>query len=355
MNLLSHTVQNVMSRDRSSIRASAARRIASLTMPYRALGRLLDLAEDLAEMTDSLAPPVKRKRVIVMAADHGVAAQQVSQYPQEVTGQMVRNFVQGGAAVNVLSEVAGSTVTVVDIGTVSDLSDLAADNKIVSRKTASGTADLSLGPAMSREDAARCIETGIEIAAELADETDVFGTGEMGIGNTTPSAAVIAAFCDLKPSAVTGRGTGIDSKRHAHKIEVIEKALAVNRPDVKDGIDVLSKIGGFEIGGMAGVMLGAAAHRKPVLVDGLISSAAALIAQSLCPLCTDFMIAAHKSEEIGHGPALKRLGLAPLLDLGFRLGEGTGCALAMPLIDAAAAVLTQMATFEEADISNSRE
>jgi nicotinate-nucleotide--dimethylbenzimidazole phosphoribosyltransferase len=337
------------------MRAAAVRRIASLTMPCRALGRLLDLAEDLAEITDSLTPPVERKRIIVMAADHGVAAQQVSQYPQEVTGQMVRNFVQGGAAVNVLAEVAGAAVTVADMGTVSDLSDLAAAGKIVSRKTASGTADISEGPAMSREEAVRCIETGIEIACGLADETDVFGTGEMGIGNTTPSAAVIAAFCDLAPSTVTGRGTGVDSARYAHKIAIIEKALAVNRPDVKDGVDVLAKIGGFEIGGMAGVMLGAASCGKPVLVDGLISSAAALIAQSLCPLCTGFMIAAHKSEEVGHAPALERLGLVPLLDLGFRLGEGTGCAVAMQLIDAAAAVLTKMATFEEAEVAGSCE
>jgi nicotinate-nucleotide--dimethylbenzimidazole phosphoribosyltransferase len=350
MSLLKETVGAIVAQDPKS-RAAARARLEKLTMPRWALGRLMDLAEELAGMTRSLSPPVAHRTVVVMAGDHGVAAEGVSMYPQEVTSQMVCNFVNGGAGINALARVSGARVVVVDMGVAGDLGPLAAEGKILSRRIGAGTWNLAVGPAMSREDAIRSVEAGIEVALMLASETDLFATGDMGIANTTPSSAIVSAMTGAAAADVTGRGTGIDDAGLSLKVAVIEKALAVNRPDPDDAVDVLMKVGGFEIGGIAGLILGAASLRKPVLVDGFISTAGALIAQGLAPWAADYMIAAHKSVEAGHRIALQKLGKEPLLDLGLRLGEGTGAALAMPIVEGAVRVLTEVATFEEAAVS----
>jgi nicotinate-nucleotide--dimethylbenzimidazole phosphoribosyltransferase len=350
MSLLKETVGAIVAQDPKS-RAAARARLEQLTMPRWALGRLMDLAEELAGMTRSLRPPVAHRTVVVMAGDHGVAAEGVSMYPQEVTSQMVCNFVNGGAGINALARVSGARVVVVDMGVAGDLGPLAAEGKILSRRIGAGTGNMAVGPAMSREDAIRSVEAGIEVALMLAAETDLFATGDMGIANTTPSSAIVSAMTGAAPADVTGRGTGIDDAGLSLKVAVIEKALAVNRPDPDDAVDVLMKVGGFEIGGIAGLILGAASLRKPVLVDGFISTAGALIAQGLAPRAADYMIAAHKSVEAGHRIALQKLGKEPLLDLGLRLGEGTGAALAMPIVEGAVRVLTEVATFEEAAVS----
>ena len=320
-------------------------------MPYWALGRLMDLSEDLAGMTSSMCPPVDRKVIVTMAGDHGVTAEGVSKYPSEVTPQMVYNFVAGGAGINALARQAAASVVVVDMGVAGDLSELASAGKIVSKRIAPGTRNMAAGPAMTREEAVRSIEAGIEIALKMGSTTDIFGTGDMGIGNTTPSSAIVATLSGTAVSDVTGRGTGIDDGQLQHKIAVIEKCIEINRPDPSDPMDVLAKVGGFEIGGIAGLILGAASMRKPIVVDGFISTAGAMIAHALCPSSADYMIAAHNSVEQGHKIALGILGKKPLLDLGFRLGEGTGAALAMNIVEAAVRVLTDVATFEEAMVS----
>jgi nicotinate-nucleotide--dimethylbenzimidazole phosphoribosyltransferase len=281
-----------------------------------------------------------------------VVAEGVSKYPQEVTAQMAGNFVNGGAGINAMARLAGARVVVVDMGVAADLSGLALAGKIISKRVAPGTQNIAKGPAMSREQAQQAIEAGIEIVQELADSVDLFGVGDMGIGNTTPSAAIVAAITGATPATVTGRGTGLDDQQVAHKAAVIQRALEINRPNGKDGLDVLAKVGGFEIGGIAGVILGAAALRKPVVVDGFISTAGALIAHSLCPSSADYIIAAHRSAENGHHLMQRWLGKEPLLDLGLRLGEGTGGALAMNLVEAAVRILTEVATFEEAAVSH---
>jgi len=350
MNVLQDTISVIVPPD-AAVRAQAHRRLESLTMPYWALGRLLDLAEDLAGITRSMRPPIARKAIFTMVGDHGVVAEGVSKYPQEVTPQMVYNFVAGGAGINALARQAGATVTVVDMGVAADLSDLAAAGKIVSRRIGPGTRNMAQGPAMSREEAIRALEAGIDIAGRAAEAVDVFGTGDMGIGNTTPSSAIVAVFSGAPVAEVTGHGTGIDEEQFARKVRVIEKCLQVNSPDPQDGLDVLAKVGGFEIGGIAGLILGAAALKKPVVVDGFISTAGALIAHSLCPTAADYMIAAHRSVEKGHRAALEILGKQPLIDLDLRLGEGTGAALAMNFLEAAVRVLTEVATFDEAMVS----
>jgi len=239
----------------------------------------------------------------------------------------------------------------VDMGVAADLGELASSGKIISRRVGPGTRNMVLGPAMSREEALRAVEAGIDIAQKAAEGVDVFGTGEMGIGNTTPSSAIVAAFSGAPVAEVTGHGTGIDAEQFGRKVRVIEKSLQVNRPDPKDGLDVLAKVGGFEIGGIAGLILGAAALKKPVVVDGFISTAGALIAHALCPTSSQYMIAAHRSVEKGHRVALEILGKQPLIDLDLRLGEGTGAALAMNFLEAAVRVLTEVATFDEAMVS----
>jgi nicotinate-nucleotide--dimethylbenzimidazole phosphoribosyltransferase len=322
-------------------------------MPHWALGRLLDLAVDLAGMTRTLEPPLERKVVFVMAGDHGVTEEGVSAYSSEVTVQMIHNFVQGGAGINVLAEQAGARVVVVDAGVAGDLSDLVESGQILSRRIAPGTDNIARGPAMSRPQAILSVETGIQTALDFSSETDLYATGEMGIGNTTPSSAIVSVLCGLSPDDASGCGTGIAETERQWKGQIIDRAIKTNRPDPADALDVLAKVGGFEIGAIAGLILGAAVRRKPVLVDGFISTAGALLAQGLCPASADYMIAAHRSVEPGHQAALAKLKKKPLLDMEMRLGEGTGAALAMHLVEAAVRVMTRMATFEQAGVDAS--
>ncbi len=351
MGLLEQTLGRITPQDQD-VREKAKARLDQLTMPYWALGRVMDLAVDLAGITGSLTPRVAGRVIVTMAADHGVVAEGVSKYPQEVTCQMVANFVHGGAAINALSRVVGARVAVVNMGVAGDLSSFVSKGSVIDCPIGPGTANMALGPAMSREQAVQSVEAGIRIALDLAPEVDLFGTGDMGIGNTTPSSAIVAALTGRSPEEVTGTGTGIDPEQRGHKVAVVKKSLDVNRPDPADGLDVLHKVGGFEIGGIAGLILGAAASKKPVLIDGFISTAGAMIAYALSPVSAQYMIPAHRSMEQGHAIALDYLGKHPFLDLDFRLGEGTGAALAMAVVEAAVRVLTEVATFEEAAVSH---
>jgi len=284
-----------------------------------------------------------------MAGDHGVARQGVSAYPADVTRQMVLNFLAGGAAINVLARHTGTRVMVVDMGVAGGLPPHPA---LMVKKIAYGTGDISIGPAMSRQQAEMAMRNGAYVVLdELAHGLDILATGDMGIGNTTPSAAIAAALTGLPPESIVGRGTGVDEAGLGRKRAAVQRALHVNQPDPGDGLDVLAKVGGFEIGGLAGAMLAAAAHSRPVVVDGFISTAAAMIAVSLCPQARSYLIASHTSQELGHRRMLEWLALEPLLDLGLRLGEGTGAVLAMSIIEAACKILDEMATFDEAGVS----
>jgi len=335
----------------SDFRDQATAHLEQLTMPHWALGDLMDLAVDLAGITRSLNPPVAKKTIVVMVGDHGVTVEGVSRYPSEVTAQMVHNFVAGGAGINALARQARAEVVVVDMGCAADLSELSRTGKIISKKIAAGTENIAHGAAMTRTHAVMAVEAGIEVANQLAPDVDVFGTGDMGIGNTTPSTAIVAALTGKSVTELTGRGTGLDDEQLAHKKKVLERILRINKPDARDGLDVLARVGGFEIGGIAGLIIGAAAERKPVVVDGFISTAGAMIACSLEPFVRDYIICAHRSMEQGHGAMHEKIGCKPLLDLNLRLGEGTGAALAMNLVEAAAAVLTEVATFADAGVT----
>jgi nicotinate-nucleotide--dimethylbenzimidazole phosphoribosyltransferase len=350
MSIFDETIAKIGKADEASARAARARQ-DDLTKPRGSLGLLEEVSVRIAAMQRSARPRLGPGAVFVMAGDHGVAAQGVSLYPSEVTAQMVGNILAGGAAINVLSRAAGARVVVTDAGVASDIPDAPG---LYQKKVGRGTADIALGPAMSRDQARRSIEAGIEVfEAEYAKEKFfIAATGDMGIANTTPSAAIASALSGLSPRELAGRGTGIDDAMLERKIAVIEKALAINTPDPKDGLDVLAKVGGFEIGAIAGVCLAAAARRMPVIVDGFISTAGAMIAAALSPVAKSYMLASHVSSERGHRAMLAGLGLTPLLDLGLRLGEGTGAALAMPLCVAACRILDEMATFSEAGVSD---
>ena len=310
VNYLEATFRKIFPQD-TEARDLATARLENLTMPHWALGDLMDLAVDLAGMTASITPQVERKKIVVMVGDHGVTAEGVSRYPQEVTAQMVSNFVNGGAGINALARQVGAEIIVADIGTASDLSELARSGKIIARKIGNGTANMAVGPAMTRTHAVLAVEAGIEIAEQLAPDTDVFGTGDMGIGNTTPSTAIASVLTGKDVASLTGRGTGLDDTQLAHKVKVVERAINVNAPDPNDGLDVLAKVGGFEIGALAGLIIGAAANRKPVVVDGFISTAGALIAYSLEPFVRDYIICSHRSVEQGHRYMHEKLRLKP--------------------------------------------
>jgi nicotinate-nucleotide--dimethylbenzimidazole phosphoribosyltransferase len=349
MQLLEETLRQIVPQD-TGYRNKARERLRQLVMPRWALGRLMDLAIELAGMTCSMQPPTSRRIVVVFAADHGVTEAGVSQYPKEVTREMIRIFVSGKAGINALARAAGSKVVVVNMGVAGDLSSLAQQGKIFSKGLGPGTNNMLTGPAMTREQAVEAVEAGIEVAIELSASSDIFAVGEMGIGNTTAASAIIAAVTGAPAASVTGCGSGIDKERLAHKVRAIECALEVNRPDPNDGLDILSKVGGFEIGAIAGFILASAAAKKPVVLDGFPATAGAVIAHSLAPTSAQYMIAGHRSVECGHRLMHRRLKKRPLLDLSMRLGEGTGAVLAMPLIEAAALLLSQVATFEEAGI-----
>jgi len=326
----------------------AQRHLDSLTKPPGSLGRLEELARRLVEIRGGASPAVERPVIFTFAGDHGVVEEGVSAYPQVVTAQMVENFLRGGAGVNVLARQAGAQVVVADLGVATPLSARAG---LVSRRVADGTRNIARGPAMTREQAVAAIEVGAELAeAAIADGADLLGLGEMGIGNTTAASAVTAAITEAPVEAVTGRGTGIDDATWRRKVEVVGRALARNRPDRADGLDVLASVGGFEIGGLVGVLLAGAAHRVPVALDGFVSTAAGLIGVAIAPAARHFLFASHRSVEPGHAAALGHLGLEPYLDLGMRLGEGTGAALFVHLARAAARIYTDMATFKSAGV-----
>ena len=330
---------------------AARQRQDTLTKPPGSLGRLEALSIQLAGISGQDKPQIEEKLIVTMAGDHGVVAEGVSAFPQEVTPQMVMNFLNGGAAINVLAQHAGARIRIVDMGVAADLA--AFPEALIHKKVAPGTANMAAGPAMSLEQARQAVESGIKtLEAELKEGVDIVGLGDMGIGNTTPSAAIAATLMSRDPAEIAGRGTGVDDAGLEQKIAVIRKALEVNQPNREDGLDVLAKVGGFEIGGLAGVILAAAAHRIPIMVDGFISTAAAMIAVTLAPAGRPYLIAAHRSQESGHQLMLEWLGLKPLIDLDLRLGEGTGAAIGISLAEAACKILAEMATFEEAAVSN---
>lgn len=331
----------------------ARERTARLVMPFRALGRLHDISEKLCGVQRTLEPSVQRKALLVMAGDHGVVAEGVSAYPQEVTQEMVKTFLRGGAGINALARHVGADIWVVDMGIKADLdpASLSGGDRLRVHKVGQGTANLATGPAMTRSQAEEALLTGFGLASGLFQEgTDILGTGDMGIGNTTPSTAVAAVMTGKGLEEIVGPGTGVDHEGIRRKIDAIKRGILVNRPDPRDGLDVLAKVGGFEIGGIAGCILAGAFHRKAVVIDGLISTAGALIAHALCPRATDYVLAGHRSAEPGHRAMLEHLDLDPILDLGMRLGEGTGAALAMSIIDGAVRVFREVLTFEEAGV-----
>lgn len=328
-----------------------ARRLEErLTKPPGSLGRLEDVAVQVAGIMRSEQPQIRGKTVIVAAGDHGVVAQGVTGYPQAVTAQMVLNFLSGGAAVTAMARHGGVKVVVVDAGVASELP---AHPELRSLRVGEGTADMTQGPAMSLEQAEQCLEYGIQLAQEVvAAGADLIGLGDMGIGNTTASSAIAAAITGASPEVTTGRGTGRSRAELAHKVSVVRRALALNRPDGRDGVDVLTKVGGFEIGVLAGVTIGGALAKRPVVLDGFISGAAALVACAVAPDVRGYLVASHRSAEQGHRVMLRHLRLRPLLDLKMRLGEGTGAVLAMGVVEAAVACLSEMATFDEAGVTD---
>lgn len=330
--------------------AAAADRLDRMTKPRGALGRLEDLAVRLAAIARACPPPLPEPAVVaVFAADHGVHARRVTPWPQEVTGQMVANFLAGGAVVNAFAAQAGAQVCVVDVGVIPDLEPVPG---LLARKVRPGTADMTTGPAMTDAEARRAVEVGIETAHDLvAAGHRCLVTGDMGIANTTASAALVCAFTGADPAAATGRGTGIDEGMLARKVDVVRCALARHRPDPTDPLAVLAAVGGLEHAALAGFVLGGAAAGVPVLLDGVIAGSAALAAATLCPDAVGYCVAGHRSAEPGHRLALTHLGLTPVLDLGMRLGEGTGALLALPIVASAARALADVATFDSAGVS----
>ncbi len=348
MNAIDRVVASIRPLDEAAMEA-ARQRQSELTKPAGSLGRLEDLAVQIAGITGKVRPRLPRKAVVIMAGDHGVCAEGISAYPPEVTPQMVMNFLAGGAAINVLGRRVGARVVVVDVGVAAELP---ARDGLVRRKVAMGTKNLAVGPAMTRAEAEMAIQVGIHVVqAEMAKGLDLVATGEMGIGNTTASSAIVAVLADRPVAEVVGRGTGVDDAGLGRKIGAIERGIRINRPDPSDPVDVLAKVGGLEIAGLVGVILAGAAYRLPVVVDGFISGAAALVAARICPLVCGYMVPSHQSVEAGHVAIFETLGLRPLLNMDMRLGEGTGAAIAMHLIDDALAIQDEMATFAEAGVS----
>jgi nicotinate-nucleotide--dimethylbenzimidazole phosphoribosyltransferase len=334
-----------------AIEPDIQKHLDNLTKPKGSLGYLEEIAKQYCLITGTTKPKIGKKAIFTFAADHGVADEGVSAFPKEVTPQMVLNMLSGGAAVNVLANHAGAEVNIVDIGVDYDFKDI---KGLIDKKVRYGTDNIAKGPAMSEKEANLSIEIGIELAHEAIDSgVTLIGTGEMGIANTTPSAALFTAFMDKTPEEVTGVGTGIDNERLKHKVEVVKKALEVNKDSMYDPISTLASVGGLEIAGICGLIIGAASRNTPVVVDGFISSAGALCAYKICPKVKDYMFFSHKSKEKGHIKFLEWMGAKPILDLDLRLGEGTGAALAFNIIEASIKIYNEMATFESAKVSDS--
>ncbi len=351
MGLFEETLRDIAPVDETRA-GDIQKRLDCKTKPPGSLGRLEELAKRVCLITGNDNPDSAKKVIFVFAGDHGVADEGVSAYPRAVTAQMVLNFINGGAGVNVLGRHVGADIIVTDIGVDHEFGLV---EGLRNAKVGRGTGNIATGPAMSREDCVRAIEVGIGLVNEFADRGyGIIGTGDMGIANTTPSSALAAAYTGLPAADVTGYGTGIGESSFAVKVEVIKRALAVNPPDKKDPLGTLANLGGYEIAGIAGVVLGAAARRLPVVVDGFISTAGALAACEIKPEAKGYIIAAHKSVERGHTAMLERLGQRPLLDLGMRLGEGTGAALGISVIEAGLKILKEMATFGEAGVDGEK-
>ncbi|MFH1868720.1 MAG: nicotinate-nucleotide--dimethylbenzimidazole phosphoribosyltransferase [Candidatus Omnitrophota bacterium] len=351
MTKIEEVLKNIESIDRA-ILEKTQQRLDNLTKPRGSLGRLEELAKQVVAITAKDNPSLSNKVIFTFAADHGVVDEGVSAYPKEVTAQMVYNFIRGGAGINVLAKHIGARVVVADVGVSVDLEE---SPGLVIKKINYGTKNMVKGPAMDRNEAIRSIEVGIEIfAKEYNNGIEIIGTGEMGIGNTTPSSAITATFTGEEIKNVTGRGTGIDDAALENKVRVIQDAISVNKPDPSDPIDVLSKVGGYEIGALCGLILAAASKRVPVVIDGFISATAALLAYKIEPKVKDYLIAGHCSVEQGHKVILRHIGLKPVLDMDLRLGEGTGAALAIGIVEAGIKILTEMATFASAGISEEK-
>jgi nicotinate-nucleotide--dimethylbenzimidazole phosphoribosyltransferase len=354
--LLARALDAVAPLDQGAM-AVATDHIARLTKPAGSLGRLEELAIQLAGITGRPDPPLDHRRLVIAAGDHGVAARGVSAYPAAVTAQMVANFVAGGAAINVLADAIGASVVVLDVGVGSSIPAVPVPGRrggrLIGARVRDGTRDMTVGPAMTRREAVRAVGVGLRTVDELVrdDGLDVLGVGEMGIGNTTSAAAIVAALTGEPVARVTGRGTGIDDATYQRKVTAIEDSIAVNAPDRDDPIGVLAAVGGLEVAALVGLIAGAAAARVPVVLDGFITGAAALVAARLQPAIADRLIASHRSVEPGHAVVLGRLGRRPLLDLGLRLGEGTGAALAFGLLVAACRIRDGMATFQSAGVA----
>ena len=345
--MLFQVIKSVQGLDQSAMN-STRRRLDALTKPKGSLGRLEDLAVRLAGIAGGLPLP-GRKVVIVMAADHGVAVEGVSAYPQEVTGQMLHNFLSGGAAINVLARNAGADVIVVDMGIAGSPVN---SGGLYNCRVRAGSGNMVVEPAMSRQEAVQAVEAGINIVQrEYGRGMRATALGEMGIGNTTASAAILTVLAGIDAAAAVGPGTGVSGAVWEKKLDVVRRAVTFHRPNANDPLDVLSKVGGLEIAGLAGVILGAAAHRLPVVLDGFVSTAAAMLAVSMAPACKDYMFASHLSAEPGHSQMLRWLGLDPVVHLGMRLGEGTGAVLFFTLMDAAVRVVREMATFDRAGVA----
>jgi len=348
MDKIRDTIKKIRGLDAALMQETQAR-LDNLTKPLGSLGRLEELTRQVCGITATHTPSLRNKVIFTLAADHGVTEEGVSPYPKEVTAQMVYNFLNGGAGINVLANHVGARVVVVDIGVASDLRP---DQRLVIKKINYGTKNMAKGAAMAREEAVKSICAGIEVfQEEFARGIDIAGIGEMGIGNTTSASAITASYTKKPVEDLAGRGAGLDDEGLKNKIAIIKKAISINKPDPADPIDVLSKVGGFEIGGMVGIILCAASSRVPVVIDGFISGAAALVAYHLEPKVKEYMIAAHVSAERGHQVILDHIGLKPLFDLNLRLGEGTGAALGIGLADASIKILTQMASFKSARVS----
>jgi len=353
--MLKKTVSRIGSMNAAAMEA-AKHHQDLLAIPLGSLGRLHEFCVRLAGITGDPRAEIKDLVVVTMAGDHGVTAQGVSLFPQEVTREMVANFARGGAAINVLARHVGARLTVVDMGMAGSLPEISLKEdrsiRLCHRRIADATADISCGPAMSKDQARRALETGIQMfEEEKARGLDAIGTGDMGIGNTTPSSAMAAALLERDPADLVNRGTGIDDDTLKHKIKIVYRSLKVNRPDPNDPLDVLSKVGGFEIGGIAGMILAACAHRTPVVIDGFISTAAALLASRFHPEIKNYLFSGHHSAVAGHKLMLDALNLEPMVNLGMRLGEGTGAAFGLSILAAASRIAREMLTFDEAEVS----
>ncbi len=353
MTLLEKTINGIKPLDKESMDQASSRQDI-LTKPQGSLGRREQLSIQVAGIQRRARPVCEKKAIFTFAGDHNVVYEEgIASAPIEITAQMVSNFSRGGAAVNILANHCGARVVVIDMGVATKYD---GNDSVKNKFIAPGTSNIAKGPAMTREQAISSLEGGIEtVLEEIENGLDIMGVGEMGIGNTTPSSAIYSLYTGLDPQLVTGSGAGIDEKKMKKKIEVVKRSLEINNPDKSDAIDVLSKIGGFDIGGMAGAMLGAAANHIPVVVDGFISTAAACLARALSPLVDDYLILSHHSAETGFVHASNHVGQKPLLDLGLRLGEGTGSALGISIVEASIKTINEMATFEQAGVIDVKE